>query len=170
MQEILFGNFDLRTLQQIMEAAEQCLTTVLNSELYPEPLRQGGYLSIRDGNSNDILLVLLVGDVGPTERMRHYHQSLEKGNRLFQHLRTFERHVSSSETRDPEKARFGGAIAAYRNEQPLVVSFSGLTEQADEALMLALCINMQWLSRSFAYDIATNYKNTLYTTIEMKIV
>lgn len=170
MQQILFGNFDLRTLQQIMQAAELGLTTILDSEMYSEPLRQGGYLSIRDGKTNDILLATMVGDVAPAERMRHYHQSLEKGNRLFHNLHTFEKHASSSQTRDPEKGRFGGAISTLGHEPLLVLSFSGLTEQADEALMLALSVKMQWLSRELAYFIASGYSNTLYTNIELRIV
>lgn len=164
--EINFGGFDLPFLLRILDATDKCLNALLEMDENPEPLRQGGYFTLRDGTTNDILFAIKVGSVPPEKRMKYYHLSLEKGDRLFKTQRRHERHVTSSESRNPEKNQYGGAIITVERKPPYILSFSGLTEDADEALMASVAIKLGWLSPKWAHMMANAYRNTTYKQLQ----
>lgn len=94
-----------------------------------------GYLFCRypDGLMMRIPLGGPVGD----KHEKHRQLSREMADRLGQHPRNW----LSSETRQPERERFGGAA---RGKEGVILSFSGLPENIDEAFVLALLVGMDW--------------------------
>ncbi len=157
-----FGGFDTSALYGILDAVEKSFITLFELDLQNPPRHQGGFFTLRDGKTGDILIAIQVGEVPRKDRMKWYHLSLEKGDRLFRtwHKSRIERHLTSSESRDPTQNKFGGAVIATEGKYPYILSFHGLGEEPDEALMVATALKLRWMSADIAQEIATAYKNT----------
>lgn len=123
-------------------------------QLFPEILerygitdRYGGYLSILDiATGTWLVREQRVGRVDDPEKAAKYAGlSVEKAERLRTAIATHG-HVSSRQSRDPERGRWGGAIRTqdYSDEcrDGIILSFSGLPELADEAFVVALAFWM----------------------------
>ncbi|OHB04587.1 MAG: hypothetical protein A2920_01445 [Candidatus Zambryskibacteria bacterium RIFCSPLOWO2_01_FULL_43_17] len=95
-----------------------------------------GYVCIygdySDGGFPRIISLSPIGEVLPTSESFFFAD--EKAKRLSSHPT----HVSSWQSRDKERKRYGGAIRAGA----LILSFSGLPEWVDEALMVAVAADM----------------------------
>lgn len=103
----------------------------INSQLSDENRRPGGIFSVfLDKPSRAPLLVLTVRNPLPEKGKQSFDFSLEKGRRLIEHPD----HLSSWQSRDPDNSKWGGAIRVGE----FILSFSGLPELVDEALMLNL--------------------------------
>ena len=87
-----------------------------------------------------------VGNFPQEKSVRYFRLSQEKTHRVFAHwLRDPNEALSSYQTRNKEKDMWGGAVLFphYLNgELEGIVSFSGLSELADEAVSLALGIHV----------------------------
>ncbi|RJO59844.1 hypothetical protein C4546_00190 [Candidatus Parcubacteria bacterium] len=166
-----FGGFDTSALYGILDAVEKSFIALFDLDLQNPPLNRGGFFSLRDGKTGDILIAIQVGEVPQKERMKRYHLSLEKGDRLFRtwHKSRIERHISSSESRNLAQNKFGGAVIAIEGKYPYILSFDGLGEESDEALMVATALKLKWMSASMAREIATAYKNTTVRILQKVI-
>jgi len=120
----------------------------------PKPHKKSGYLTIRQKADGKILLVAEIGNCPFSKAEKYLRLSLEKGERLFRHPK----HLSSWQSRDPEKEKYGGAIVT--NE--FILSFSGFREYLDEAMVLVLAEFLRWISREQAEKIAAISNNPFY--------
>jgi hypothetical protein len=106
---------------------------------YKEDLkdRDGGCLSYGT-QEGKILFIEKIREVSP-EKVEKYHSlAPEKVGRLARHPK----HMLSSESRDPEKNQWGGAVRG----DVYLRGFSGLTEQLDEIAMLGLALTHEDLT------------------------
>lgn len=106
-----------------------------------DPKRQGGYLVIRQKHGGTPVLIERIGKCRTANVNLYHNLALEKGERLSNTRLTSE-HVSSYQSRDTQNNEWGGAIIAG----DFIVSFSGLKELFDEAVVLALALRLNWLS------------------------
>ena len=90
--------------------------------------RRGGYFTVFDRRTMQIVLVVKIGNPAPEESRTYFKYSQEKAERLF----ISEELVSSYQNRDPDNGKWGGAIKT----EDFILSFSGLSELGDEAVVL----------------------------------
>lgn len=126
------------------EVAQSVLDVYLT---LPEHKGTGGYFTIRQGELHEMLLCTSLGEVLIDKQVKYMILSLEKGERLGVYSST---HVGSYQSRDPEQriigqsdfgdpwGKWGGAIRA----KDFILSFSGLPERADEAVMMVTAIKL----------------------------
>ncbi|MBP6858911.1 MAG: hypothetical protein KBC33_03745 [Candidatus Pacebacteria bacterium] len=92
--------------------------------------KKGGYLCVTNP-TGQVHAVLMIGTVPDPEKSRKYFDYCqEKAARLAEHRN----HVSSWQSRDPNRDRWGGAIRCKEH----ILSFSGLPEIWDEAIVLTI--------------------------------
>ncbi len=104
--------------------------------------RRGGFLCVlrRLALGASPLLHVLIGRVPTDKTTRCFTLSHEKSTRLKRHLSAG--HLTSWESRDPSRDRYGGAIAGTT----FLYGFSGFSEDDDSALMIALALQADDLS------------------------
>ncbi len=144
------GGAETLVISELANKIVQATTKVPGNKA---PERNWGYLSLRGDKEDALLVVERVGGAIQPEKVLMFHTlSLEKGGRLFVHLDIG--HVSSHQSRNTKKGNFGlwgGAVLCRR--EGLILSFSGLTEQMDEAVVLVLAIMLDWLTPDEAMEI-----------------
>lgn len=128
--------------------------------------KKGGFLTIRDKNTGHILITLLIGQVLHEKAVKYHGLSQEKGDRLHTRIGLGEKHVSSWQSRNPDSGLWGGAIAA----ENFIVSFSGMPELGDEAIVLIIAIQLKWLNQQEAEKIARVSQNPLFIQLRSKIL
>jgi len=124
-------------------------------------LKKGGYLSVFSIPNAMLGFISCVGSIVPPEKWQDYaRNSQEKGIRL---LTTHQElgHLTSYESRDPDNNKWGGAVYADK----YIFSFSGLPELADEAIMLTLAVELDFLSLQNASDIAKRNNNPIFDSL-----
>ncbi len=117
----------------------------------------GGYLSLRSHASGELTFVYGIGLVLPEKAVKYLQFSQEKSARLFLH----HEHKSSWQSRFPENDRYGGAIRTVDG----LLSFSGLPEDLDEALVLAVGYGSGLLSLPDARAIAVISQNQKFEPV-----
>ncbi len=126
--------------EEIRNHVESLINLTKSSPANRTPEKSGGFLTIYYGFSGSAL-TLSVGDYDSEKRGKYHNFSLEKAYRLYADWWRNPEAVSSWQTRQPDLNRYGGAVLF--SPSPLsnninIVSFSGLSEHADEAVSLAL--------------------------------
>jgi len=116
-----------------------------------------GFFALRCTMLGELILLARIGIMPPNKYEKYLAFSLEKGLRLFAHL---PQHKSSWQSRDNVKF-WGGAIVS----KSLILSFSGLPELADEALMLDASVGLGWLSPGEANEIVNISANNYYPRV-----
>lgn len=93
--------------------------------------KKGGWLCVSN-STGQVQAVLMIGTVPDSEKSRRYfNYCQEKAARLAEHRN----HVSSWQSRDPDKDRWGGAIRCKEH----ILSYSGLSSDLwDEAIVLTI--------------------------------
>lgn len=100
--------------------------------------RTGGWLFIADSEGEMILHEQIGTIAEPAKNGRYLALSVEQAVRLFEHPD----HRTSWQSRDPDRDRWGGA---FRTDDGWVISFCGLPELWNEALVLGvarICTNI----------------------------
>lgn len=111
-----------------------------------------GYLAVYNCLSNiGFLLICQIGVNPIDKREKRLALCQEKARRLALN----HKHNSSFQSRNPEEARFAGAIRAGT----LILSFSGLPELDDEALMAYVAYRARLLTKNEALEIGVISKN-----------
>lgn len=124
-------------------------------------LKKGGYVSIFSIETKRLEFASLIGTIVPQEKWPAYSfNSEEKGTRLLVAHEELG-HMTSYESRDPDNGKWGGAIVA----DAFILSFSGLPEQADEAIMLIVAFELDLLSTINVRDIAKKNNNEIFTVL-----
>ncbi len=114
----------------------------------PSPNKRGGALFMALGGFSE-QVILAVGDIPEDKREKYRMIASEKAHRVYAHwlrgkwLNREDHVVSSYQTRDPDNLMWGGAILFENVPNPLaprpsIISFSGLSEWADEALSFVI--------------------------------
>ncbi|MBU2539773.1 hypothetical protein KJ786_01255 [Patescibacteria group bacterium] len=119
--------------------------------------KDSGYLTIRDRINGSVLITVQIGKCKPEKAKKYFDFSLEKGARLFQH----KKHFSSWQSKDEGEDFYAGAIIS----EDLILSFSGLSELADEALVLMVANLCRWIHDGDAYSIAAISDNKYFTDL-----
>lgn len=126
--------------------------------------RCGGFFCLSwtdDKGKTTILRHGKIGDVFDADRRRRYRKlSREKLTRRLKNPG----HVSSWQSRNPEQDEWGGDIKAGDFD----LSFSGLPELADEAVMLALAVILLLLTFEEACAIARISDNQYFLKIPVR--
>lgn len=135
------------TRRELIEALESFFYRV--ADLHDRD-SHGGYFCLADGATGTPLFITGIGKVHPEKIARYFNFAQEKARRLASHLE----HVSSAQSRDPEKELYAGAIRAGR----YILSFSGLPEALDEAVVLTVAVKAGLLSKLEALNIAMQWK------------
>ena len=154
-------------LVAILEKTERALAAF--RDLPPDVTggKDGGYLTIRQTKSGQMLACVALGAI-PTDKQHKYAMlSQEKSYRLFH----YSQHSTSWQSREPgiyangfQKLEdihwgfWGGAIRAGK----YILSFSGLPEMGDEALVLTLAVLLDLLSVDQAREIAAISNNQVF--------
>ncbi len=116
----------------------------------------GGYISIHRevGDTFDLQHIATwpVGHV--PDRSESWKTVIEKVNRLHQYVS----HITSWRSRDEEQARFGGAV---RTPSRIILSFSGLPEYADEALVCHLALHLKLVDPMWALKVQVVSNNPM---------
>lgn len=147
--EIFFKLF-----QALDQALHYCLVHLQNND----KIRQSGYFTLRDITSGRVIFTIMLGDVPKEKQEKYLNFSLEKGDRLFKNYKSNFKNFSSWQTRNPDKDLWGGAIRTDK----YVLSFSGLSELLDEALVLELALIMNWVNPYRLYEISQVSNNRFY--------
>ncbi|MDO8617809.1 MAG: hypothetical protein Q7N87_02910 [Candidatus Uhrbacteria bacterium] len=152
---------------EILEAVNYVFPLVLDELPQKERWRKGGFLCCKHGSADNEPPILLckVGSIyHPGKAQEYFRFAQEKVNRLCSN---FERgHVSSWQSRDETRLRYGGAIRAAG----LYLSFSGLPEKADEAFCLLIAMWLEWLDEAGARDIARISRNRFFLRLPEEAV
>lgn len=139
-----------------LEKIIQIYDTYLNKEKVSNIL-PSGYFTLRDAVSGRVMLLCQTG-ICPDDKAEIFFQnSLEKGQRLFSNFAHLHFHKSSWQSRDGV-TKFAGAIFIPN----LILSFSGLPELADEAIMLMLAINLGLGEENYCNGIAKISGNNIF--------
>ena len=103
--------------------------------------RTGGYLYVLPTNKMVALIPVGVPDLNQLARLQM--SSREMAMRLKEHPR----HWLSSESRQPQRDQLGGAARGItRDNEDVIISFSGMSEHVNEATSLAYLVGMDWCS------------------------
>lgn len=118
--------------------------------------RRGGYLCVarvNDGIATPVVIAL-VGELPDLKLERCIYLCQEKMHRLADHPD----HASAWQSRDPKEKKYGGAIRAG----DFILSFSGLPELADEALILGVAVRLGIMNRDAADLVAEISDNDIW--------
>ncbi len=140
------------------------------SRLISSTKSHNGCLTIRKGYENHPFLVTHFGRCELDEVRKTHAMSLEKGERLG----IFENDLSSFQSRNPDvsllvgldqqkvhiKGMLGGAIRLRKEN--LILSFDGISELGDEAVVLVVSILNNWLTLEEANQIIKISNNNYF--------
>ncbi len=127
-----------RRLADILVFAEEAVRQLL--PMFNDTKYMGGYLCAIDAERGGLLMLARVGEVHDHEvplLMKEVQGfAREKADRLLENIlrggMDSSHHLTSWESRDPDHGKYGGAV---RTLAPFILSFSGLPELADEAVV-----------------------------------
>ena len=109
--------------------------------------RRGGYFTVVSRTeSPQVITITKIGNPALEESSTYFDFSQEKANRLIASVEL----LSSFQNRDPDNGRWGGAIKT----SDYILSFSGLPELGDEAVMLLTAYTFCWLTEEQIVEIA----------------
>jgi hypothetical protein len=111
----------------------------------------GGYFCVANRALGLPHAIIAIGEAPPEEWPKYLKFCQEKPMRLSTHPE----HWSSAQSRDVENKRYAGAVRAGN----LLLAFSGLPEQLDEALVLAIAVYADLLTEDAARRIASVWNN-----------
>lgn len=153
-----------------LAAAVQELVRMMLSVKWPlkdglKEHHRGGVLTIRSRKTGKIRSIWIIGNP-PADRLVKYAKfSKEKGLRLNWMLHKGtpgqQLHLSSWQSRNPDRNQWGGAILTKDD----IVSFSGMPELTDEVLLLVACVALRAISTRRADRIALASSNDAYWDI-----
>ena len=123
--------------------------------------REGGYFTVVYEDTEQPLRLHTLERIGrlSTEKAELYRNfAQEKAKRLHAHPE----HRTSRESRNEAQERYGGAIRARKDGQVYIFSFSGFPEIWDEAFMLFLALNFNYIQMEEMLAIANEEGRELH--------
>ncbi len=143
----MFGQSPAGRLIEACDARFDIVTRTLGNG------KTSGFLCVRSTASKAMILKPY-GEIPNAKRHRYSTLSMEKSTRL----EAYPSHKSSWQSRDVELNRWGGAVRT----PTMLVSFSGLPELLDEALVLAISARALLITEFQAEDIARISNNPFF--------
>lgn len=143
------------------------LTNVLVNELislkeYSRPERKGGYFVLREKETGAIIFIVPLGTIDQEKNRAYFLFAQEKGERLYANQKLG--NISSWQSRNEADEKYGGAIVAG----DFILSFSGLPELGDEAIMLELAYKLGWTDLHMVKVISQVSNNILFASLHAK--
>ena len=120
----------------------------------PRPESKSGYFTFRSRKDGRLLIAVQIGECPIDKFAKYKFFSWEKSQRLLSN----KRHLSSWQSRIEEEEMYAGAIVA----NDFILSFSGLPELADEAVMLVTALAFGWGQLDKMLRIAVMSSNPFY--------
>ncbi len=129
----------------------------------PRPESKSGYFTLRSTKDDRPLIKVQIGEC-PIDKYAKYHFfSWEKSQRLLANMAN-KNHLSSWQSRVEEEEMYAGAIVA----DDFILSFSGLPELADEAVMLVTALFLGWANYQEMAAIAKLSNNPFFDELREK--
>lgn len=153
----------LNKVLDILYAVESAMNMVLEELRKQGETRSGGYLTLFNATNKQMVFSIPLGEIPKEKEEKYRTLSLEKAIRLSGKLDDGD--ASSWQSRDPEKQQWGGAVSIGEG---FILSFSGLPELADEALVLLIAMDAtenEGLMMPVAEQIARTSDNKLFQVI-----
>ncbi len=147
---------------QFLKIAEEIVRRFLALPENPDKSDKGWYVCLM----REPRKILLVAELGNYEGERAFDLCQEKVRRL----RDNPEHISSWQSRDPEKGKYGGAITAVNDSVAMAKgeyfgSISGLVEKGDEAAILMYWLYFRWINMEDVRKITTISNNDLFVPL-----
>lgn len=142
----------------IARLSEKIMGSILNMKGHP-PAQNSGYLTIMRRENCRLLLLLEVGNCSEETAERYRVLAVEKAIRLCNNPTD----ISSFQSRVESCNQYGGAIVAGE----YVVSFSGLSEFADETFVLQIALFFHWTTSKEALKVVKISGNKDYGQFEI---
>ena len=123
--------------------------------------RTGAYFTVVEAGKSysPVALTSMIFIVPEHKVQKYFSFSIEKAQRLALKMRTT-KHMSSLESRDEAADEYGGSVYVLDG---LIFSLSGLTEMADEAVVLYAAFSLYGdRCAQRVYEIARKNSNTLF--------
>lgn len=123
----------------------------------------GGYFTVACGATGVALCVQGIGEVYVEKAPRYlFNSAVEKPKRLAEH----DGHLSSFqsadlEVSDSQRSKYAGAVRAGNR----ILSFSGLPELLDEAIVLVVGVQLHYFGKEYAERVAGISKNPYYERV-----
>jgi hypothetical protein len=110
------------------------------SDVEGSEFNRRGYLTLMDGIKGEIAFTVPFGEIPAEKSEKYFKLSQEKATRLFSQVNMHlpNGHTTSFESRNTENEEYGGAIYINCRSTIFILSFSGMPELIDEAMMLVL--------------------------------
>lgn len=110
------------------------------SDVEGSEFKREGYLTLMDGITGKIIFTVPFGEIPEEKREKYFKFSQEKASRLFSNvnMNLSNGHTTSWESRNVEENKYGGAIYFNCLSTVFILSFSGMPELIDEAMMIVL--------------------------------
>jgi len=161
MKKIIGG----KRIEDILNKINVVMGVISLTGEFPPGRASCGFFTIRSKNDGGVLLVIRVGEV-PTEKLERYLLlSLEKSQRVYT-----SNLASSWQTRDEAVDKWGGAVLVNDADDGLILSFSGLPELADEAVVMMTAVLLGWNTRKEMLAISAISSNPFFPTLEKLFV
>jgi hypothetical protein len=151
---------------KFLEVAEEVMARFLALPENPKPERTGGYMAVLRISGIKMLFVNEIGECAADLSIRCFGYCQEKVRRLLGNLE--EDHVSSWQSRNPEKKEYGGAIKApvvgmgIEAGKNIIGAVSGLVEHGDEAVTLVIWMVFRWIILDEAQEIIKISRNPFF--------
>jgi hypothetical protein len=167
-----------KNTDEITKQATQILGVLVNLPEYDRKDRKGGILTLM-GLRGSFLVGFAIGEVPKNDPAKYYEIACKKC-RLLHNLH-YNDHFSDEKEKPPissfvrrnEKYEiYGGGIplGTFYSSDPCkyncgFLAFSGLPELADEALVLVLALDMEWIKLDLAREIAQASTNPYFEAL-----
>jgi len=152
--QLYIGGADLTSILYVARNVLLRFRNLPDESLIPK--RTGGFLAILEETDRiyRFPLVVQIGECVPELEIRAQQYAQEKCRRLHRMWKK-KGHISSRQSRFPEKSKYGGGIIKGN----ITGAFSGLTELEDEALITVIFIALGWINHKYAAKIISIGKN-----------
>ena len=127
----------------------------------PEPERKSGYLTIKSRKDGRLLLQIQIGECPSDKHTLYRTCSMAKATRLLKNKDS----LSSWQITNESKFENGGAVIAH----DFSLSFSGLPELIDEAVVLVTALVFGWLSEKEAKEISGISGNSYFEELKDRV-
>ena len=122
-----------------------------------------------DGITGNIIFTIPFGEIPEEKRQKYFELSQEKATRLFSQVNMHlpDGHTSSFQSRNEENEQYGGAIYVNCHSTVFILSFSGMPELIDEAMMLVLAdkLSRNSINKSLRVPIEACERNPFWKSL-----
>ena len=159
-------NFFLNQMPIILDLARGM------SDMEGREFDRRGYLTVMDGTNGEIIFTVPFGEIPKDKQEKYFELSQEKAHRLFSQvcMNLPDGHTSSFQSRNVDEDKYGGSIYLNLHSTVLILSFSGMPELIDEAMMIVLAEKVRIeIGKSPRKKIEACYRNQYWELLLKKL-